>query len=151
VNNGPFELLRTLRDIKGVQGSFVVRAGNGELLGRDLPAVIDDAILVGIGPRIDRLLSIMDSEPPTDAISMRFGEQRLDIKRLGTVHLCVLAEADISTPALRMAIKLIGRKLAEHDWNARRVAPSAPSAPAPVHGGSSWRTILFRGRRITTS
>jgi hypothetical protein len=112
------ETLQHLRDIEGVQGTFVLRAGDGQLLGRDLPGVIDDRILANIGPRIDRLFDIVDASPPTDSVVLRFGDQRLDVKRIGMAELCVLAEATVSAPALRMAMRLVERKLAGYPWMA---------------------------------
>jgi hypothetical protein len=140
------ETLRSLRDIKGIQGSFVVGGDDGRLLGRDLTAVIDDDTLAQVGPRIDRLLDIIDDHPPTESIALRFGDQRLDIRRVGSVNLCVLAESSISPPALRMAMKLVSRKLEAHDWTPRSAAPAAPAVPATSEPPAS-RTIQFRGVR----
>ena len=150
MDSGSLEALRSLRDIKGIQGSFVVRAGSGELLGRDLPAVIDDVVLSGVGPRIDRLLTIVDSPHPTEAIALRFGEQRLDVKRMGTAHLCVLAEAAVSPPALRMAMKLVSRKLDGHAWASPPVLTEvAPAQVARATTEPPKRTVQFRGRKTT--
>ena len=144
------EALRSLRDIKGIQGSFVVRAGTGELLGRDLPAVIDDTVLAEVGPRIDRLLTIVESPNPTETIALRFSEQRLDIKRMGLVHLCVLAEAAVSPPALRMAMKLVGRKLDGYAWaSPPALAKAAPARANPATPEPPKRTVQFRGRKTT--
>jgi hypothetical protein len=139
------QALRSLRDIKGIQGSFIVRADSGELLGRDMPGVVDDAVLIGLGPRIDRLQGIMDSQPPTESVAMRFADQRLGIRRMGQAHLCVLAEAGVSQPALRMAMKLVSRKLEGHRWD----GPAAPSMATPTAQAPGKRTVQFRGR--TTS
>lgn len=123
------EALSALRDIEGVQGSFVLRAGDGQLLGRDLPAAIDDGVLINIGPRIDRLLDIVTASPPTDFMALRFGDQRLDVKRIGSAELCILADATVSAPALRMAIRLVERMLTSHAWLASRAAqPTGHSA-----------------------
>ncbi len=125
------EALSVLRDIEGVQGSFVLRAGDGQLLGRDLPATIDDGVLINIGPRIDRLLDIVAASPPTDFMALRFGDQRLDVKRIGPAELCILADATVSAPALRMATRIVERLLTSHPWLASRVAPSGGQ---PVRG-----------------
>jgi hypothetical protein len=136
------ETLQSLRDIEGVQGTFVLRAGDGQLLGRDLPAVIDDKILANIGPRIDRLLDLVDASPPTDSVALRFGDQRLDVKRVGMAELCVLAEATVSAPALRMAMRLVERKLASHPWSFRQVPPSASQATSRTVPFSNGRTSV---------
>lgn len=137
------DALRSLRDIKGIHGSFIVREGSGELLCRDLPAVVDDGVLMDVGPRIDRLLGIVESVPPTETVAMRFGDERLDIKRMGPAHLCVLADAAVSPPALRMAMKLVCRKLEAYAWP----SPAAKASSAP--SASQKITVQFRGR--TTS
>ena len=48
------ESLRTLRDVEGVFGSFVM-SGTGTLVSKDLPEVFDDEVLAEVGPRITRL------------------------------------------------------------------------------------------------
>jgi hypothetical protein len=145
LDSGLVETLKTLRDIKGVQGSFVVRAQDGHLLGRDLPAVIDDAVLSSVGPRIDRLLNIVDSQPPTETIAMRFGDHRLDVKRMPAAHLCVLADVAVSAPALRMAVKLVSRKLDSYNW----ASPPPAAAPESKEPSAPGRTVQFRGGRTT--
>lgn len=145
--NALVETLSTLRDIKGIQGSFVVHADDGRLLARELPAIIDDATLTQIGPRIGRLLHIVDAQPPTESIALRFGDQRLDVKRVGSVLLCVLTDVHVSPPALRMAIKLVGRKLESHNWTSVPVASDALAAPAPADPATQRRTVQFRGIR----
>jgi hypothetical protein len=149
MDNKSVEALRSLRDIKGIQGSFVVCAGSGEVLGRDLPAIIDDAVLSNVGPRIDRLLNIIDSTPATETVAMRFGDHRLDVKRLGNAHLCVVAEAAVSPPALRMAMKLVARKLVGYDWAAELSTRKAPVVAAPTVAEPAKRTVQFRGRTTT--
>jgi len=145
LDNGLLETLRTLRDIKGVQGSFVVRANDGHLLGRDLPAVIDDAVLARVGPRVDRLLNIVDSQTPTETIAMRFGDHRLDIKRMQAAHLCVLTEFTVSAPALRMAVKLVSRKLDNYNW----ASPPPNTAPEAKEPAAPGKAVQFRGGRMT--
>lgn len=99
------------------------------MFGRDLPAVIDDRTLTNIAPRIDRLLDIIDASPPTDSMALRFGDQRLDVKRVGAVELCVLAEARVSAPALRMAMRLVERKLANHPCSRPVQGPQGSRSP----------------------
>ena len=139
MNQALFETLQTLRDIKGIQGSFILRFESGQVIGRDLPAIIDDTILAQVGPRIDRLFDVVESDPPTESIAMRFGDQRLDIRRMGPIHLCVLSEASISPPALRMAIKLVCRKLQAQDWG---------SPPEGVHPTSESSGTMEKARKI---
>jgi len=141
------ETLHTLRDIKGVQGSFIVRAGTGQVLGRDLTTVLDDATLAQVGPRIDRMLNVVESQPPTESLAMCFGDQRLDVRRMGFGHLCVLAEATISQPALRMAIKLVCRKLEGYVASVAQAQPASVVPETNVAAGTSGPRYQFRGLR----
>lgn len=140
------DTLHTLRDIKGIQGSFIVGAETGQLLGRDLPSILDDATLAQVGPRIDRMLNVVESQPPTEALAMCFGDQRLDVRRMGFGHLCVLAEANISQPALRMAIKLVCRKLEGYVASVPETKPSVVPVSDEAARTSGPR-YQFRGLR----
>jgi len=51
----------------------------------------------------------------------------------------------VSPPALRMAMKLVGRKLDGHVW----AALSAKAEPEPTTSESPKRTVQFRGQRTT--
>ena len=77
--------LQTLRDIQGIQGSFVVGNDDGQLLARDLPRFIDESALAQVGPRICRLLEVIESEQPMESSALRFADHRLDIRRLESI------------------------------------------------------------------
>src|SRR5664279_5293690 len=117
--------LHTLRDIQGIQGSFVVGSSNGQILARDLPSVIDDTSLNQVGPRICRLMDLVEAEQPTESSALRFADHRIDVRSMGAALLCVMADARVNQSALRMAIKLACRKLETHDWSTVAAAPTS--------------------------
>ena len=128
--------LHTLCDIQGIQGSFVVASGNGQILAHDLPSVIDDASLNQVGPRICRLMDLVEAEQPTESSALRFADHRIDVRSMGVALLCVMADARVNQPALRMAIKLVCRKLKTHDWSTISAEPTSTKStleeePAP--------------------
>jgi predicted regulator of Ras-like GTPase activity (Roadblock/LC7/MglB family) len=134
--------LNTLRDIQGIQGSFIVASTSGQILARDLPSVIDDASLNQVGPRICRLMDVIEAEQPTESAALRFAEHRIDVRSMGAALLCVMADARVNQPALRMAIKLVCRKLESHEWSPVEeemllVEPNLEEDPAPITSKSS--------------
>jgi len=153
------DTLHTLRDIQGIQGSFVVASGSGQILARDLPSVIDDASLNQVGPRICRLMDLVEAEQPTDSSALRFAEHRIDVRAMGAALLCVMADACVNQPALRIAIKLVCRKLETHDWTSvAAVAVTTQSTPeeepapitsksAAVGGKANAYRGVYRGTR----
>src|SRR5690242_4262955 len=116
-------VLSGLRDIEGIVGSFVVSA-EGQLLGRDLPSVFDDDTLLGVAPRLIRLRDgfASDARDPT-ALVLRYSEHKLHIRPAGAGLLCVVSESKVNTPALRVGMKLVARRVAS-------LAP--PPSPARV-------------------
>jgi len=139
--------LQTLKDIQGIQGSFLIGTTEGQLLARDLPRLIDDNALAQVGPRICRLFDVVESEVPTDYAALRFADHRLDVRRLETVHLCVLADANVNLPALRMAMKLVCRKLEQHDFSAAVREPPPEEAKPVTTGSKSGPHGIWRGHR----
>ncbi len=158
MENSVTDTLHTLRDIHGIQGSFVVASGNGQILARDLPSVIDDASLNQVGPRICRLMDLVEAEQPTESSALRFADHRIDVKSMGAALLCVMADASVNQPALRMAIKLVCRKLETHNWSlvgaeATLIESTSEEDTAPVTSKSAAAGVkavayrVYRGTR----
>lgn len=133
--------LQTLRDIQGIQGSFLIGKDTGRVIARDLPRFIDELALTQVGPRICRLVEVIESEQAMEASVLRFADHRLDIRCIGDATLCVLADATVNQPALRMAMKLLCRKLEGCNWALPAEEPppetsrsEAPQEKAGPHG-----------------
>ncbi len=142
-------VLAALRDVAGVQGSFVLTA-DGALAGRDLPALFEDAVLAEAASRIARLAEAFASVgDDVDVCLVRFADHKLYVRAFGAGRLCVLAAADVNLPALRMATNLVTRRLgpalaAEAAAPAPPAAPPPPTPPAPAAGPMR----MYRGRPV---
>jgi predicted regulator of Ras-like GTPase activity (Roadblock/LC7/MglB family) len=122
------ETLQSMRDVPGLQGSFVV-SDLGRLLARDMPALFADDVLAEVGPRALRLRDTMgdgtDSLP--DALAwcvVRYPTNVLCMRQLRDGLLIVLADSDANLPALRMAMSHSIRRL-----------NALLDGPAPATGG----------------
>jgi predicted regulator of Ras-like GTPase activity (Roadblock/LC7/MglB family) len=138
--------LQSMRDVPGVQGSFVI-SDFGRLLARDMPAMFGDDILGEAGPRALRLretLSYGGQEMQT--CTLRYAEFYVFLRPLRDGLLCVLTATEINVAVMKMAMNLAIRRLnvlfdAPADdtvaaavtppWPARRPTPVAPLPAAP--------------------
>ena len=76
------ETLQSLRDVDGVQGSFVV-APSGALVAKDLPAIFDGELFSEVGPRIARLYeTFLSGGEEMDACVLRYAEHKLYVRKL---------------------------------------------------------------------
>jgi predicted regulator of Ras-like GTPase activity (Roadblock/LC7/MglB family) len=119
------ETLQSMRDVLGLQGSFVV-SDLGRLLARDMPALFADDVLAEVGPRALRLRDTMGDG--TDSLAwcvVRYPTNVLCMRPLRDGLLIVLTENDTNLPALRMAMSHSIRRL-----NALLDGPSA-APPGP--------------------
>jgi predicted regulator of Ras-like GTPase activity (Roadblock/LC7/MglB family) len=131
------DILVGLRDIEGIIGSFVV-SSDGRLVARDLPSVFDDDTLNGVAPRLARLRDgIAGDSTESPALVLRYAEHKVHVRGAGSGILCVLSEPNVNTPALRVGMKLVSR----------RVAPLA-ERPAGVSKPSSTSPVTERSRAV---
>ena len=145
--------LTALRDVAGVHGSFVLHV-NGDLIGKDLPAVFHDDLFIEVGERLSRFVETMaaDGDEVTAAI-LRFDEHRLYVTRFAHGLLAVITANDINGAALRMALTLTARRL-EPEIVALLTSPPPPirqtlTPPPPSLAGSQGAPRTYRGRIIT--
>ncbi len=105
------ETLRTLRDVQGVYGSFVI-AGTGALVARDLPAVFDGELFSEVGPRITRLYeTFLSGSEELDACMLRYAEHKLYLRKMTWGVIGVLSAISVNMPALRMVANLVIRRI----------------------------------------
>jgi len=125
------ESLRTLRDVDGVYGSFVI-SGAGALVSRDLPAVFDDAVLADVGPRITRIYETFASGgDELESVLLRYFEHKLYVRRLAWGMLGILCSAAVNLPALRMVGNLVTRRIDPEVGTGVARAIPRPRTPAP--------------------
>ncbi|MGD0676012.1 MAG: hypothetical protein ABSC94_11365 [Polyangiaceae bacterium] len=120
------DTLRNLRDVQGVNGSFVI-AGSGVLIARDLPAIFDGDLFSEVGPRITRLYeTFLSGGEELDACMIRFSEQKLYLRRMTWGVIGILCNVGVNLPALRMVANLVIRRVDPE------VVPSMRRSVAPA-------------------
>jgi len=105
-------VLGALRDIAGVEGSFLL-SGEGHLVARDMPGIFGDDVLDEAGPRLMRLgetFSVSGGE--LHSYLVRYSEHLLFLRPVSGGAVCVLSLPEVNMPALRMGINLAARRLA---------------------------------------
>lgn len=131
--------LLALKDVQGIQGSFVLN-GEGKLLAMEMPSLFEATSFVELGPRIERLaesFSALGEE--MESCMVRFSDHMLYVKQFGKGGaLCILTTAGVNLPALKMAINLAHRRLASEIATAQPVATAAP----PVNGAATASVVL---------
>ena len=170
--NAPVDILATLRDVHGVEGSFLM-AEDGRCTARDMPAMFADDVLHELGPRIARMQDVFANEGgEMQACMLRYRDYVLLVRGIQKLTLCVLCLPDTNAPALRMGINLAARRLfplasgqgsrtsasmpAASSAKASVLAPPArpskpsagPGAPASAGAPVQWRGAAFpKGER----
>jgi predicted regulator of Ras-like GTPase activity (Roadblock/LC7/MglB family) len=120
------ETLRTLRDVQGVYGSFVI-AGNGGLVARDLPAVFDGELFAQVGPRAARLYeTLVSAGEDLDTCVLRYMEHKLFLRRMTWGLIGIISGVAVNMPALRMVVNLVVRRIDPEVVPSTRLALSAP-------------------------
>jgi predicted regulator of Ras-like GTPase activity (Roadblock/LC7/MglB family) len=138
MNEDVHTLLRSLRDVEGVLGSFVL-GRLGALEARDLPDYFDSAVLLEVAPRVERLYEswkTLGSE--LQSASLAFAEHKLHLREFGPGFLVVVSLVHVNTPALRMAMGMVARRLAAA--LEARANPRVPETGAALDGRHSRPT-----------
>jgi predicted regulator of Ras-like GTPase activity (Roadblock/LC7/MglB family) len=128
------QTLRTLRDVQGVYGSFVI-AGTGALVASDLPAVFDAELFEEVGPRITRLYeTFLSGGEELDSCMLRFAEQKIYLRKMTWGVIGILSAVAVNMPALRMVANLVIRKIDPEVVPSLRptVSPLPPLIPPAV-------------------
>ncbi|HMJ16694.1 MAG TPA: hypothetical protein VK524_35005 [Polyangiaceae bacterium] len=124
--------LGTLRDVEGIQGSFVVCKAGG-LLAKDLPAVFDDALFAVVGPRIVRFYDAMASRgEDVRHVVMRFAHHKLHLRPVAFGFVCALCDLDTNASALSMAMALVARGLEPELAAAEESVPASSPPPRSI-------------------
>lgn len=116
-------VLRTLRDIEGVLGSFLLDE-RGQLIAQDMPSLFDDSVLTHASARLVQLRAALEASVAAglDGCTARFGGHLLLLRAAQARTLCVLCPVGTNLNTLQMGLNLVARRVAE---------PPQPSAPAP--------------------
>jgi hypothetical protein len=120
-------VLRSLRDIEGVLGSFLVD-GSGLLLARDMPSIFDELTLRSASQRLSQLRAAFESDGHAfEGCTARFGGHLLVLRAAEKRTLCVLCPVGTNMNTLQMGLNLVARR--SQDVSPRASLPPSPSFP----------------------
>jgi predicted regulator of Ras-like GTPase activity (Roadblock/LC7/MglB family) len=130
------QALASLRDIKGVTGSFIVGT-SGQLVARDTPALLAEDILGPVAPRLIRLWdTLREVDPALDQAVISYESQKLYVRPVVEGLLCAIVPLGTNMPALRMAVNLllkrINPRLLELQSEAGTPEPARDTSPSFV-------------------
>lgn len=133
MNERAVQLLRSLRDVEGVVGSFIWGKRDG-LLVRDLPSYLDSSILAEVGPRIERIYEAFHGAgDELDGATLSYAEYKLHLRELEPAFIAVLSGPHVNVPTLKMAMHVVGRGVcAEIERMRQPPPPAAVSVPPPI-------------------
>jgi predicted regulator of Ras-like GTPase activity (Roadblock/LC7/MglB family) len=126
-------VLRSLRDIDGVLGSFLLDE-RGQLLAQDMPGVFDRDTLTHASTRLSQLRAALESGAAAtfEGCAARFGSHLLLLRAVHGRTLCVLCPVGTNLNTLQMGLNLVARRVAgEPSQSAAPPAPRASLPPAP--------------------
>ena len=125
-------LLATLRDVDGVLGAFAMDS-SGVVRASDVPAVMGTEALDAVAPRLCRVWdALADGGDGADSASLGYGDHALHVHRTATGLLCIICRADTSPPAIRMAARLVSKRLPAALETQRPEAPETSPPPPPA-------------------
>lgn len=124
--------LRSLRDIDGVVGSFLLDQ-HGELMARDMPSVFDEGTLRGASRRLGQLRAAFEADGHEfDGCTARFGAHLVILRAAAKRTLCVVCPMGTNLSTLQMGINLVARRAHELPDRVSAPPPAArPSLPPP--------------------
>lgn len=124
------EMLRALRDVEGVYGSFVVSRA-GALVAGDLPPIFDAEVFGEVGPRFTRLFDTFRAGgEELEGCLVRYAEHKLYLRAMAWGLIGVLSAVGVNKPALRMGVNLVIRRVDPEVVPSLR--PSVTPPPPPV-------------------
>jgi len=146
------QTLVALRDVQGIEGSFII-GDSGALLSKELPAIFNDSLFSELGARINRLKeSFLSNGDEVESGLLKYADHRLYLRSVVKGTLGIITSANVNMPALRMAVNLALRRVnPELEKGVEPVAvavPAAAAAPAEVKPEPEKKFRIFRGRPI---
>jgi hypothetical protein len=126
--------LRTLRDIDGVLGSFLVD-DDGQLLARDMPGIFDEQALRAASQRLSQMRAAFETDGQSfQGCTARFGAHMLVLRAAAKRTLCVLCPVGTNMTTLQMGLNLVSRRaqdLPQRESRPPGAASQVSLAPAP--------------------
>jgi len=157
MNENIVSTLRALRDVQGIEGSFVCNE-SGSPLALELPPIFTPELIGEASPRIARLGETFESAGVDfETCVLRFGDFMVYVRRLLKGFLCVITQGTVNSPALKMAVNLAQRRLSAElralpadAVSGAAPAPNAQPAPQPEAAPSAGRrrVRMYRGQIV---
>jgi hypothetical protein len=124
--------LRSLRDIDGVVGSFLLDQ-HGELVARDMPGIFDEGTLRSASRRLGQLRAAFEANGYAfDGCSARFGVHLVVLRAAARRTLCVVCPVGTNLSTLQMGLNLVARRAQELPDRASSPPALRPSLPPPA-------------------
>lgn len=141
-------LLESLRDVAGVVGGFAVD-DDGELVTSAMPSYVGADDLQSIAPRIQWLLEASaELQVQAEWVTMYFTDYNLQVAPFNGGKLVVLVAPEANTRALRMAAKILCRKLekiVDGSASARNSSLPLPESDRPTIKPPAIKGFEVRG------
>jgi predicted regulator of Ras-like GTPase activity (Roadblock/LC7/MglB family) len=124
--------LESLRDVAGVEGSFVV-SDMGRLLARDMPPVFGDDVLGEVAPRALHLRDTLGyAGEEMECAVIRYADYLLILRPLNDGVLCALTARSVNLPAVKMALSLCARRLGGGGRSQTKTSSKTAPGTAPL-------------------
>lgn len=126
-------ILESLKDVIGVAGSFAMD-DDGEVLAVAMPSYVQPEDLASVAPRIQWLVeAASELQVQCEWCVLYFADYHLQVAPFTGGKLVVLTAPDVNARALRMAAKILCRKLEKLvDGTASHRNSYSPPAPLPA-------------------
>jgi len=123
-------LLLVLRDIQGVNGSFVTTHA-GDLLLYDMPAAFANGALALTAQRVARMLSCSSANGlEAEEALLDFGQGQLFVREFVRGYLCVVCARRVNLQSLRPTARLVARAMPA-ELGVRQISLEARSGARP--------------------
>jgi predicted regulator of Ras-like GTPase activity (Roadblock/LC7/MglB family) len=137
-------VLESLKDIAGVAGSFAVDDA-GDVVANAMPAYVQLDDLVKVAPRIQWIVeAAAELRVENEWTIMHFSSYQLQVAPFAGGKLVIVTEPGVNARALRMAARILCRKLERMlDSTAEGTASTRSTLPPPAvsHAGETKQTV----------
>jgi hypothetical protein len=141
-------ILRSLRDIEGVLGSFIWLQ-DGRLLASDIPESCPRETLYAVGERVQRLYDALVSTGDTfDSTTLAYSQYKLHVCAAKDAFIGAVLSSHVNMSALKMAVALARRDLSAMliDPRLQDAINAVDRAEPPANERAAGRS--YRGQRI---
>jgi predicted regulator of Ras-like GTPase activity (Roadblock/LC7/MglB family) len=149
MNQSLLTILRSLRDIEGVLGSFIWLR-DGRLLASDVPEACPPETLEAVAERVQRLCDALASTGDVfDSTTVAFAQYKLHVSLLDQAFIGTVLTSHVNMSALKMAVELARRQLSTVRLQVELQPMAADDrAPTPLDEDERNARRSYRGQRL---